>query len=264
MPVYDFKTITPVQNSKDMIDTILYRTTRKTPTVVRKGFQISRIRSFYMLKVKFTQNTIDAKLGAILQEFPKIDDIHPFYRYWFNIMYDKDHFKVALGQLNQCKILVDKVGKHYIKLLKHADSLFQCKSLKVAALGRMVSLLRKMNPYLEFLEQVRQHMERLPSIDPSTRSVVLTGYPSTGKSSLLNALTHANVDVQSWAFTTQSLLIGHCEHRGMKFQIIDTPGLLDRAPEERNTIELQAITALAYLNSAIIFVLDVTQGPAFI
>lgn len=155
MPVYDFKTITPVQNSKDMIDTILYRTTRKTPTVVRKGFQISRIRSFYMLKVKFTQNTIDAKLGAILQEFPKIDDIHPFYRYWFNIMYDKDHFKVALGQLNQCKILVDKVGKHYIKLLKHADSLFQCKSLKVAALGRMVSLLRKMNPYLEFLEQVR-------------------------------------------------------------------------------------------------------------
>lgn len=50
---------------------------------------------------------------------------------------------------------MDKVGKHYIKLLKHADSLFQCKSLKVAALGRMVSLLAKQNPYLEFLEQVR-------------------------------------------------------------------------------------------------------------
>ncbi|CAL5979451.1 Nucleolar_GTP-binding protein 1 [Hexamita inflata] len=264
MPVYDFKSIAAVQGSKDLIDTILYKTTRKTPTVVRKGFKINRIRSFYMLKVKYTQNTIDAKFQTILGEFPKLDDIHPFYRYWFNIMYDKDHFKVALGQLNQCKALVDKVGKHYLKLLKHADSLFQCKSLKVAALGRMVSLVRKMNPYLEFLEQVRQHMGRLPAIDPSTRTVVLTGYPSTGKSSYLNALTRANVDVQAWAFTTQSLLIGHAEHRGMNFQVIDTPGLLDHAPEERNTIELQAITALAYLNSAIVFVLDVTQGKAFI
>ena len=48
------------------------------------------------------------------------------------------------------------------------------------------------------------------------------------------------------------------EHRGIRFQVIDTPGLLDRNPEERNTIELQAITALAYLNSAIIFILDPT------
>ena len=101
-------------------------------------------------------------------------------------------------------------------------------------------------------------MGRLPAIDPSTRTVVLTGYPSTGKSSYLNALTHANVDVQPWAFTTQSLLIGNTEHRGMNFQIVDTPGLLDHGAEDRNTIELQAITALAYLNSAIVYVLDVT------
>lgn len=38
-------------------------------------------------------------------------------------------------------------------------------------------------------------MTRLPAIDPSTRSIILTGYPSAGKSSLLNELTNANVDV---------------------------------------------------------------------
>ena len=124
MPVYNFAQIAAVQNSKEMIETLLYKTIRKTPTVVRKGFKITRIRQFYMLKVKFTQNSADSKIAAILSQFPKIDDIHPFYRYWFNIMYDKDHFKVALGQLNQCKNLIDKVGKHYVKLLKHADSLF--------------------------------------------------------------------------------------------------------------------------------------------
>ncbi|KAH0571409.1 Nucleolar GTP-binding protein 1 [Spironucleus salmonicida] len=263
MPAYDFKSIPPILASKELIDAILYKTMRKTPTIVRKQFNIARIRNFYMLKVKFTQNTIDNKLQDIVGNFPKLEQIHPFYRYWFNVLYDRDHFKIALGQLKNCKTLVDKVGSHYVKLLKHADSLFQCKQLKVAALGRMVSLVRKMDAYLQYLEQVRQHMARLPNIDPSMRSIVITGYPSAGKSSFLNTLTAANVDVQSWAFTTQSLLVGHADRSNIRFQIIDTPGLLDRNLEERNNIELQAITALAYLNSTVIFVLDVTQGQIF-
>lgn len=214
MPIYDFRTIGSIPSGKDLVDIVLSKTQRKTPTVIRKTMKICRIRAFYMLKVKFTQNTIGQKISAIVDEFPKIDEIHPFYRYWFNIMYDKDHFKIALGQLHQCKNLTDKVGQHYVKLLKHADSLFQCKTLKRAALGRMISLLRKQNEYLAYLEQVRQHMSRLPSIDPSTRTLLLTGYPSVGKSSFLNALTRANVEVESWDFTTQSLLLDTPTIRG--------------------------------------------------
>jgi len=264
MPVYDFKSIQAVPDAKELVDIILYKTQRKTPTVVRKQFRISRIRAFYMLKVRYTQSSIDAKLGQILDDFPKVDEIHPFYRYWFNVLYDKDHYKIALGQLHQCRTLVDKVGKHYVKLLKHADSLYQCKSLKRAALGRMVTLLRKQAPYLAYLEQIRQHMGRLPSIDPSTRSLLLTGYPSVGKSSLLNYLTKADVEVQPWAFTTRSLYVGHTKYKLLQYQVIDTPGLLDHPLEERNNIELQGITALAYLNSAIFFLLDPTVGLHFL
>ena len=264
MPIYDFRTIGSIPNGKDLVDIVLSKTQRKTPTVIRKTMKICRIRAFYMLKVKFTQNTIGQKISAIVDEFPKIDEIHPFYRYWFNIMYDKDHFKIALGQLHQCKNLTDKVGKHYVKLLKHADSLFQCKTLKRAALGRMISLLRKQNEYLAYLEQVRQHMSRLPSIDPSTRTLLLTGYPSVGKSSLLNALTRANVEVESWDFTTQSLFVGHSDYKGLGYQLIDTPGLLDHPLEERNNIELQAIAALAYLNAAILFLIDLSCGGDYL
>ncbi len=41
--------------------------------VIHKNFKISRIRNFYMRKVKFTQDSFDEKLGAILEEFPIID-----------------------------------------------------------------------------------------------------------------------------------------------------------------------------------------------
>lgn len=53
--------------------------------------------------------------------------------------------------------------------------------------------------------QVRQHMSRLPSIDPNTRSLLLCGYPNVGKSSMMNKLTRADVEVQPYAFTTKSL-----------------------------------------------------------
>lgn len=42
-------------------------------------------------------------------------------------------------------------------------------------------------------------------------------------------------------------------------QVVDTPGILDHPLEERNTIEMQAITALAHLRSAILYVMDVSE-----
>lgn len=41
--------------------------------------------------------------------------------------------------------------------------------------------------------------------------------------------------------------------------MVDTPGILDHPLEERNTIEMQAITALAHLRSAVLYVMDVSE-----
>jgi nucleolar GTP-binding protein len=80
-----------------------------------------------------------------------------------------------------------------------------------------------------------------------------------GKSSLINKLTRADVEVQPYAFTTKSLYVGHLDYKYLRWQVIDTPGILDHALEERNTIEMQAVTALAHLRAAILFVMDVSE-----
>ena len=69
--------------------------------------------------------------------------------------------------------------------------------------------------------------------------------PNVGKSSFMNKITRGNVDVQPYAVTTKSLFVGHCDYRYLRWQVIDTPGILDHPLEERNTIEMQAIIALA-------------------
>lgn len=109
MPAYNFKTMTLVPSASDFIDIVLSRTQRQTPTVVHSGWAIQRIRQFYMRKVKYTQSNWNEKLTQILTQFPKVEDIHPFYSDLLNVLYDKDHYKLALGQINTAKNLIDRV-----------------------------------------------------------------------------------------------------------------------------------------------------------
>uniref|UniRef100_A0A8C2HBB4 Nucleolar GTP-binding protein 1 n=1 Tax=Cyprinus carpio TaxID=7962 RepID=A0A8C2HBB4_CYPCA len=259
MALYNFKKIMVVPTAKDFIDLTLSKTQRKTPTVIHKHYQIHRIRHFYMRKVKFTQQNYHDRLSQILTDFPKLDDIHPFYADLMNVLYDKDHYKLALGQINIAKNLIDNVAKDYVRLMKYGDSLYRCKQLKRAALGRMCTILKRQKQSLEYLEQVRQHLSRLPTIDPNTRTLLLCGYPNVGKSSFINKVTRADVEVQPYAFTTKSLFVGHMDYRYLRWQVVDTPGILDHPLEERNTIEMQAITALAHLRAAVLYVMDVSE-----
>lgn len=109
-------------------------------------------------------------------------------------------------------LLLLSVAKDYVRLMKYGDSLYRCKQLKRAALGRMCTILKRQKSSLEYLEQgsvhwctltpslvvtrslftanllpsVRQHLSRLPTIDPNTRTLLLCGYPNVGKSSFIN------------------------------------------------------------------------------
>ena len=259
MPSYNFKSIPKVPSSTEMVDIMLSKTQRKTPTVVRNGWKISRIRSFYMRKVKFTSQNMVERLKMITDSFPQLDDVHPFYADLMNVLYDRDHYKLALGQINTTRALIATLGKDYARLLKYGDTLYRCKQLKRAGLGRMATMLKKLKASFGYLEEVRKHLTRLPSIDPSTRTLILTGYPNVGKSSFMNKVTRADVEVQPYAFTTKSLYVGHLDHQYLRWQVIDTPGILDHPLEERNTIEMQSITALAHLQCSILYFVDISE-----
>ncbi|KAI1783129.1 nucleolar GTP-binding protein [Ganoderma leucocontextum] len=157
MSTSGLKAIAPVPKASDFLDIVLSKTQRKTLTVVHKNFKISRIRNFYMRKVNFTQDSFDQKLGAILEEFPIIDD--------------------------------------YVRLLKFGDSLYRCKQLKRAALGRMATIMRRQNEALEFLEEVRKHISRLPAIDPTARTLLICRYLNVGK--LSSTRSHARMSTSS-------------------------------------------------------------------
>lgn len=99
----------------------------------------------------------------------------------------------------------------------------------------------------------------MPEINTDKVVFVVSGYPNVGKSSLIKALTSANVKVEPYPFTTQDLLIGESE----SFILVDTPGLLEKNFERLNEIEKKGYLALKHLSSYVIFVIDPSLSSGY-
>uniref|UniRef100_A0A7N4UX20 NOG1 N-terminal helical domain-containing protein n=1 Tax=Sarcophilus harrisii TaxID=9305 RepID=A0A7N4UX20_SARHA len=117
-----------------------------------------------------------------------------------------DHYKLALGQINIAKNLLDKVAKDYVQLMKYGDSLYCCKQLKCTKQS------------LDYLEQVHQHLLCLPTIDSNSQTLLLCRYANVGKPSFINKVTRAYMDVQSYAFTIKPLFVGHMDYKYLLWQ----------------------------------------------
>src|SRR5438046_6158198 len=130
--------------------------------------------------------------------------------------------------------------------------------LRKPAYGRLSSLVEQVGPDLEALTEARRALRRLPEIDPALRTVVVAGYPNVGKSSFVRAVSSGRPKIADYPFTTKRVSLGHFDRGLERFQILDTPGLLDRPVANSKAMGRQALEELSDAADGIGDVLDTT------
>ncbi len=86
-------------------------------------------------------------------------------------------------------------------------------------------------------------------------TAIIVGFPSVGKSTLLNAITNANSPVGAYAFTTLTCIPGLLEYNHSKIQVLDVPGIVEGAATGRG--RGKEVLACAQSADFVIILLDV-------
>ncbi|RDD52698.1 GTP-binding protein [Nanoarchaeota archaeon NZ13-N] len=200
---------------------------------------------------------LDSKLLEIYNRIPG-KKINRFYRElldlyigWENVLYAKRRINFIRKKVfdfynlyrNRVRILRDrneisKVGREFY--------------------GRVFSLLRRNKKAFLIYSEIEKFYRRIPKIK-DLPTIVITGLPNVGKSTLLKKLTGSEPEIQPYPFTTKDIMVGYIRSVYSDIQVLDVPGIMDREFDRMNRIEKRAILALKYLANLIVYVIDLTE-----
>lgn len=216
------------------------------------------------------QDTLVDSLGKYAARFPNLDKVDTYERELIDVVVGADKLKKALARVHGSLATVQAISQRALGDVDHARRTPDIMNAKRSTIGRLASIVDELESPLRFLSHARDVLRAIPDVTPGDPTIVLGGYPNVGKSSLLARLTRAKPDIAPYPFTTKAANIGHFEwppdaqpHRRRRYQVVDTPGLLEKDPKDRNAIEQQAALALRHLADLIVFVLDPSEACGY-
>ena len=252
--------IPTVLTSEELMDKAFHRASK----ITKKGSDaLDGRKKTTLAKITASGDIVVTTLNGYVKKFPRMDKEDDFVPELVDLIIGIDRYKKALGALNWASNRTEKLKNESLREVRRTKDPNIIESIKNSFYGRLSSYIRQIEDDLLFLQDAKNKFRKLPAVDPKTPTVVVAGFPNVGKSKLVTALSTAAPEIAPYPFTTKGIIIGHIKDDWRMFQIIDTPGLLDRDFDSRNDIEKQAILALRYLTDIMLFILDPSESCGF-
>jgi nucleolar GTP-binding protein len=246
-------------------DEVLDKAFRKASKVDYEGpTRLETVRETNISKLKSASDVIVSTLGRYVKAFPSIDRQSPFYSELIDMTIGRDKLKKSLGAMDWCRGNVARMSKAAQREIAGARHISTIDEIRRSAYGRISSFVKQVDKELKFLAKARHTMRKFPTVNPENPTIVVAGAPNVGKSALVARISTAKPRVAVYPFTTQEISVGTFEKKYLRYQVIDTPGLLDRDLSDRNPIELRAVLALRHLADVIVFIFDPTETCGYL
>ncbi|MDI9394175.1 MAG: NOG1 family protein [Euryarchaeota archaeon] len=252
-----FEQIPTVPSSEELINKAFKRSARAMSGKTIDG-RDSRLRANESM-VLTAANIFTDNLANIVRRFPSFEHLPKFYYELTDILVGVEKLKMSLASVGWASRKIHEVARSYVGKIRDSDI---PEPLRKEAFGRFASIINSINKDLLFLNEARNVLRKLPDVQDEP-TIVIAGYPNVGKSSFVSNITGATPEIAPYPFTTKGVAIGHFTRDGVRYQVMDTPGLLDRPMAERNHIERQAITAIHYLDAVVMFILDPSESCGY-
>ncbi|WP_330632096.1 NOG1 family protein [Halocatena halophila] len=243
-----FEDIPTVPRSEELIDKAFSR-------AARAGRAKSGIEAQQSMLVT-ASNIVSDNLQNVTTSWPDFDAVDPFYYELADALVDGgvDSLKQQLSTVMWTGRKAADIRSEYQSRLRGDPD--TARKIRKQAFARLADLTNNVEDELLALGDAREQLKELPDIRPDQPTIVIAGYPNVGKSTFVNHVTNANNEIASYPFTTTQIHVGHIERNHITYQLIDTPGLLDRPADERNDIESQAVSALSHCADCILVFVD--------
>ncbi|DAC29822.1 MAG TPA: GTP-binding protein [Candidatus Poseidoniales archaeon] len=253
-----WRTLPTVLLEDEVLDKAFSRA-RKAADRVDDSDRIFRVRKQMSRMVQTAADVIATTLTETVNVWPSLDQSPKFDVAMIDACVGCDDYRHHLSMLQWGSKQVLNIGGQNSKKIIRTGRTELMHDARKEAYGRISSIMRRVKPSLAWLSQARETLKRLPTIDQVLPCIVVCGAPNVGKSAFISALSSGNMEVNHYPFTTKQIHVGHFTHRRLQYQMVDTPGLLDRPRTARNTIELQAIAALEHTGSLVLFLMDESE-----
>ena len=255
MASVEWRSIPTVLYSQEILDKAFGRASKQAD-LVEDPDKYHRVRKQMNRMVQAASDIIAKTLNSYVSRWPSLNALTEFDRALVDAAVGCDDYRKNLAALQWAAEKAQRIsGEAQSKILRLRD-IDGFHKARRHAYGRLSSIIGQISPQILWLGEARNILRKLPSIDPLEPCIVVAGSPNVGKSALITALSSGEPQVATYPFTTKQLHLGHFIHRRRVYQMVDTPGLLDRPMEERNQIEMQAIAALEHLGDVIVFLID--------
>jgi nucleolar GTP-binding protein len=241
--------------AEELVDQAFSRATRAGRAKTGREAQESMVRT--------AGNVVSDNLENVVRGWPDFDRLDPFYAELAAATVDVDAVRSALSSVGWAGRKTDEIRREALGRVQRAGDADLARKHRKQAFARLADVVESVEEDLQVVQDARGPLVDLPELRPDRPAVVVAGVPNVGKTAFVNAVTRATNETAGYPFTTTAVAVGHLDRDRITYQIVDTPGLLDRPADQRNDVEARAVAALTHLADAVLYVFDASEACGY-